>query len=28
MIQLRPEFLTKNGQKEFAILPYVEFVAL
>lgn len=26
MIQLHPEFLTKNGNKEFAVLPYEEFV--
>ena len=26
MIELHPEFLTKNGQKEFAVLPYEEFV--
>ena len=28
MIQLHPEFLTKDGKKEFAVLPYEEFVAL
>ena len=28
MIELNPEFLTKNGQKEFAVLPYEEFVKL
>ena len=28
MIELHPEFLTKNGQKEFAVLPYDEYVAL
>jgi hypothetical protein len=28
MIQLHPEFLTKDGKKEFAVLPYAEFVAL
>ena len=22
MIQLHPEFLTKDGKKEFAVLPY------
>jgi len=27
-IELNPEFLTKNGEKQFAILPYTEFVAL
>jgi hypothetical protein len=26
--ELHPEILTKNGRKEFAILPYEEFVAL
>ncbi|WP_198648745.1 hypothetical protein [Cyanothece sp. BG0011] len=26
MIKLHPEFLTKNGQKEFAVLPYEEFL--
>jgi len=26
MIELHPEFLTKNGQKQFAILPYEEIV--
>lgn len=26
MIELHPEFLTKNGQKEFAVLPYEEFL--
>ena len=25
---LHPEILTKDGRKEFAILPYEEFVAL
>ena len=25
---LHPEFLTKNGRREFAVLPYREFVAL
>jgi len=25
---LHPEILSKNGQKQFAILPYEEFVAL
>ncbi len=28
MISLHPEFLTKDGKKEFADLPYEEFVAL
>ncbi|NER33731.1 MAG: type II toxin-antitoxin system Phd/YefM family antitoxin [Oscillatoria sp. SIO1A7] len=28
MLDLHPEFLSKNGQKEFAILPYEEFLAL
>ncbi len=27
-IELHPEFLTKNGEKQFAILSYQEFVAL
>jgi hypothetical protein len=26
--ELHPEILTKDGKKEFAILPYEEFVAL
>ncbi|AFY50554.1 hypothetical protein Nos7524_4817 [Nostoc sp. PCC 7524] len=26
MIELHPEFLTKNGQKQFAFLPYEEFL--
>ena len=26
--ELHPEILTKNGRKEFAILPYEEFMAL
>ncbi len=25
---LHPEILTKNGRKEFAVLPYEEFLAL
>ncbi len=25
---LHPEILTKNGRKEFAVLPYEEYVAL
>jgi len=28
MIELHPEILKKNGKKQFAILPYEEFVAL
>ncbi|MBV9211857.1 MAG: type II toxin-antitoxin system Phd/YefM family antitoxin [Acidobacteria bacterium] len=28
MPELHPEILTKNGRKEFAVLPYEEFVAL
>ena len=28
MINLHPEFLTKDGQKEFAVIPYQEFVQL
>jgi PHD/YefM family antitoxin component YafN of YafNO toxin-antitoxin module len=27
-LELHPEFLTKNGKKEFAVLPYEEFEAL
>ena len=27
-IEFHPEFLTKNGEKQFAVLPYQEFVAL
>jgi hypothetical protein len=26
--KLHPEILTKNGRKEFAVLPYEEFIAL
>jgi hypothetical protein len=26
--ELHPKILTKNGRKEFAILPYEEFLAL
>jgi hypothetical protein len=26
--ELHPEILTKNGRKEFAVLPYEEFLAL
>ncbi len=28
MIPLHPEFLTKDGKKAFAVLPYEEFVAV
>lgn len=28
MIKLHPEFLTKNGKKEFAALPYEEFLKI
>jgi hypothetical protein len=28
MISLHPEFLTKDGKKQFAVLPYEEFIAL
>ncbi len=28
MIKLHPEILTKAGKKEFAVIPYEEFVAL
>ncbi|MGB3203472.1 MAG: type II toxin-antitoxin system Phd/YefM family antitoxin [Crinalium sp.] len=28
MIELHPEFITKNGQKEFAVLPYEEFLEI
>jgi len=28
MLELHPEILSKNGKKEFAVLPYEEFVAL
>jgi hypothetical protein len=28
MIELHPEILEKNGQPEFAVLPYEEFKAL
>lgn len=27
-IDLHPEFLTADGKKQFAVLPYEEFVAL
>ncbi|MEA5580324.1 type II toxin-antitoxin system Phd/YefM family antitoxin [Nodularia harveyana UHCC-0300] len=26
MIDLHPEFLIKNGEKQFAVLPYEEFL--
>ena len=28
MLTLHPEILVKNGRKQFAILPYEEFVAM
>lgn len=28
MIELHPEFLTKDGKKEFAVIPYEEFLKL
>jgi len=28
MISLHPEFITKNGKKEFAVISYQEFEAL
>ena len=28
MLTLHPEILSKKGKKEFAILPYAEFIAL
>ncbi|CBN58266.1 type II toxin-antitoxin system prevent-host-death family antitoxin [Kamptonema animale CS-326] len=28
MIPLHPEFITKNGKKEFVVIPYEEFEAL
>jgi len=28
MITLHPEILIKNGKKQFAVLPYEEFLAL
>ena len=28
MIELHPEFISKNGKKEFAVLPYEEFLKL
>lgn len=28
MVTLHPEILSKNGKKQFAVLPYEEFTAL
>ena len=28
MIELHPEFLIKNGEKQFAVLPYEEFLII
>jgi len=28
MIELHPNYLEKNGKKEFAILPYEEFIRM
>ncbi|TAE59915.1 MAG: type II toxin-antitoxin system Phd/YefM family antitoxin [Nostocales cyanobacterium] len=28
MIELHPEFLIKNGEKQFAVLPYEEFLKI
>jgi hypothetical protein len=28
MLKLHPEFLVKNGKKQFAVVPYEEFLAL
>ena len=28
ILKLHPEILSKNGRKQFAVLPYEEFVAL
>lgn len=28
MINLHPEFITKDGQPQFAVIPYEEFVIL
>ncbi|MBE9198797.1 MULTISPECIES: type II toxin-antitoxin system Phd/YefM family antitoxin [unclassified Nodularia (in: cyanobacteria)] len=28
MIELHPEFLTKNGEKQFAVLPYEGFLKI
>ena len=27
-IELHPEFLSKSGEKEYAVIPYAEFLAL
>ena len=27
-IELHPEFLSNNGERQFAVLPYAEFLAL
>lgn len=28
MLKLHPEFLVKNGRKEFVVLPYAELLAI
>lgn len=28
MLELHPQFLTQNGQKQFAVLPYEEFLQI
>ncbi len=28
MIELHPDFFSKNGKKEFVVLPYEEFLAI
>ena len=28
MMELHPKFISKNGQKEFAVIPYEEFLKL
>jgi hypothetical protein len=28
MLKLHPEILVKNGKKQFAVLPYEEFIAV
>ena len=28
MLELHPEFISKDGKREFAVLPYDEFIAL
>ena len=28
MIELHPEFLTENGEKKFAVLPYQEYLKI